>query len=198
MRNWKSWTQEDDQRLAALYRGGALKEEIAAELGRSLSSVQGRLHAKRLLPPRPPITPDQVAAWLRYKEQGVPLKRVARETGVPPVTIRRRTGKWSSKTWRVWKAAEVKRVREMYQAGLPLKVIAAEVGRDGSQISARLKGFANRNQRWTAENSLALELLWIQGKARKQIAKTLGKKEATVALWVRKLGLASRKPGRKP
>lgn len=134
----KPWTEEDDQRLTALYRSGALKEELAAELGRTLLSIQDRLGRLGLLPSSVRVTTRQVAAWKLLKEQGVQLARVAQATGASPTTIRRHTGKWGTHTRQEWKASELKRAGTLYLAGVPISAIAAELGRSATSVATRL------------------------------------------------------------
>lgn len=42
------WTKADDAKLKRLYKAGVPVELIAAELGRSVSSIHGRVHRMRL------------------------------------------------------------------------------------------------------------------------------------------------------
>jgi DNA-binding NarL/FixJ family response regulator len=187
----RAWAPAEDQALASLYREGTPKEEIASELGRSVGSVQSRLHAAGLLPKRPPPTPEEITGWQALKAAGVPLKEVLASTRHAAATIRRYVGRWTEPR-QAWRISELRQLHAGYLAGVPLAELAARLERPITSVQRRLRGLANRRKAWTEVDSLRLELLWQQGRLIKEIAGLLDRPAATVVVYRKRLGLPNR------
>ncbi|MFN7174200.1 MAG: hypothetical protein ACK4MT_05755 [Thermaurantiacus tibetensis] len=89
----KPWTEAEEARLTAMLEAGASYPELAAALGRSVSSVRER---RKLLPGAPParhprgFTPEEDARLLEMRRAHLPGWLIAAELGRSRGVVARR------------------------------------------------------------------------------------------------------------
>ncbi|RZU46552.1 hypothetical protein EV385_6626 [Krasilnikovia cinnamomea] len=124
-RHGEPWTEEDYARLMRCIAAGASLVEVAGELGRSSSGVQGQL--RRLVPAEVPARTR--VEWLRAKlaEDGFDWRAALRASATTDASV-------------VWLDDDDNRVRAGWSDRVALPTLAARLQRSESAVVARLIG----------------------------------------------------------
>ncbi len=85
MKTWRTWTPKEEARLEEMRMAGKTVKEIAAELGRTFASVNGRLSTLDVA-----RAPRRWEQWLEAFSDGAPDRVVAERMGVGLYAVKQR------------------------------------------------------------------------------------------------------------
>lgn len=103
---------------------------------------------------------------------------------------------------RPWTEEELRELREMYEAGVPCREMAARLGRSLEAIQVRCiragvtRGPANRKRRWTEEELATVRRMFAAGRPDAEIALATGRTAAAVTEMRHCMGLVVREQRR--
>jgi biotin operon repressor len=156
----RTWSDEDVARLVALCRGPSTAKQIAAELGRSPSSVTGRIERLRRkgtnIPPRQRLRHPQDDAGVRTLWQGgSTVREISQALGLSKQVVRARIVELRASDERIrglrphrrWTADDDARLVSLWQDGATAEEIATDLGRTVQAVFSRVGALRSNGAR---------------------------------------------------
>ncbi len=216
MRYCQLWSEDDQRELRKLVHEGKLSSEIAALLNRSPSAVQHKCRALGMHSNRPvkPIrkqalrnrnywSDDDTRTLLQLVEQDTPMIEISRRLHRSMESVRCRLVRCTEKSERPakrpWSMQEFDLAYELRGQGYPYKEIAVRLNRPWEAIYRKLtrtiveEDTKKFNHDYSAEDDDLLREDWANVNVR-ELAKTIGRSEASVRVRAGKLGLKRQNP----